>query len=97
MPDQDPAVQRARKRLAVLGIDPDAGLDEIKAWYETERARYLHLAENGLHMAPGHGIYGMAIEALKGAHGWADLPDDWSPAQVHWPTMAERANGATGR
>lgn len=98
MPDQDPATQRARRRLAALGIDPATNdLEAIRARYETERARYIHLAENGLHMAPTHAVQGMLVDALKAVHGWTDLPEDWSPAQVHWPTAAERANGATGR
>jgi hypothetical protein len=93
----DPTVQRGRKRLAALGIDPDADLDEIKAWYESERARYIHLAENGLHMAPTHAVFGMTTQALASAFGWSDLPADWSPARVQWPTATERQNGATGR
>jgi hypothetical protein len=93
----DPAVQRGRKRLAALGIDPDSDLDEIQAFYERERARYLHLAENGLHFAPTHAIQGMLVDALKSAHGWSDLPEGWPSARIEWPTPEERQRGERGR
>ena len=97
MTSQSPQVQRGRKRLAALGIDPEASLDEIKSFYEAERARYIQLAENGLHMAPGHAVFGMLTDSLKASQGWSEMPDDWSPARVQWPTASERLQGKRGQ
>jgi hypothetical protein len=93
-----PQALRAKKRLRALGIDLDtADQEQVRQWYETERARYIELAEAGLHMAPQHGLYGMVTDSLKAAFGWNDLPEGWSAARVEWPNYAERLRGARGK
>lgn len=92
-----PPVLRARRRLIALGIDPGAeDLSTVGQWYETQRAHYLRLAEHGLHLATGHALYGMTVDALLAAYGWQELPADWSPARIVWPTYAQRRAGTQG-
>jgi len=84
---------RGHKRLAALGLPPEDGPQDAvalesshRAFYEAERARYIHLASGGLHMAPAGALYGMLVAAIKDAHGWDRLPDDWSDEHPSWPT-----------
>jgi hypothetical protein len=83
---------RGRKRLEALGLEPvdgpvDAAVRQAatRALYEAERARYVRLAEAGLHFAPGHALYGMLVQAVKDANGWDRLPEDWPSEHPDWP------------
>lgn len=79
---------RGRRRLAALGLEPadaQAALEAQRALYEAERARYILLAQGGLHMASSHALYGMLVEAIKDANGWDRLPPDWPGEQLAWP------------
>lgn len=85
--------RRGVQRLAAIGLPPeDAPVDRAareaahKAFYEAERARYIQLAENGLHFAPSHALYGMIVQAIKDANGWSELPPDWPAEHPTWPT-----------
>ena len=80
---------RGTRRLQALGLEPqdaqEASVEAHRAFYEAERARYVQLAQSGLHMAPAHALYGMLVAAIKDAHGWDSLPPDWSGEQPVWP------------
>lgn len=84
--------RRGRLRLAALGLAPSDGpVDQSaregaqRAFYEAERARFLQLAANGLHLAPGQALYGMVVEAIKDENGWSELPPDWPSEHPEWP------------
>lgn len=88
--------QRGARRLSALGLEPvdtpptqdaqEARKAAHRALYEAERARFIQLAENGLHMAPGQALYGMVVQAIKDANGWERLPPDWPDEHPTWPT-----------
>lgn len=87
-----PETVRGRKRLTALGLTPLEGpADEVaraaahRAFYEAERARYVQLAVNGLHLASSHALYGMLVQAIKDANGWDRLPADWPDEHPDWP------------
>lgn len=84
--------RRGRLRLAALGLAPSDGPTDQsareaaqRAFYEAERARFLRLAENGMHLAPGQALYGMIVEAIKDENGWTELPEDWPDEHPAWP------------
>ena len=86
--------RRGRLRLAALGLapedaapDPSAREAAQRRFYEAERARYIQLASNGLHLAPSHALYGMIVQAIKDANGWDRLPEDWPSEHPTWPTQ----------
>lgn len=84
--------RRGRLRLEAAGLAPsDEPTDQSareaahRAFYEAERARFIQLASNGLHLAPGQALYGMIVQAIKDANGWSELPADWPSEHPEWP------------
>lgn len=80
---------RGSRRLEALGLAPQdasgSSLSALKSFYEAERARYVQLAQSGLHFAPSHALYGMLVAAIKDSQGWDALPSDWLPEHPQWP------------